>query len=91
MAKLRNTANVFDPCLKASTIRIVKEGAIWPATVELIENLGVESHVHTYSDVAGSLVVRMPGSPGVKVGNKIGLSPIESLIHRFDGEGRALR
>jgi multiple sugar transport system ATP-binding protein len=72
-------------------IRIVEESGIWPATVELIENLGAESHVHARSDVAGALVVRMPGLPRVNVGDKIGLSPTEGFIHRFDLEGRALR
>lgn len=72
-------------------IRIVKEGGAWPATVELIENLGAESHVHARSDAVGALVVRMPGSPGVRVGDRINLSPAEGFIHRFDRDGRALR
>jgi multiple sugar transport system ATP-binding protein len=72
-------------------IRIVENGGMWSATVELIENLGAESHVHARSDVAGALVVRMPGSPGLKVGDKIGLSPIDEFVHKFDSLGRAIR
>ncbi|RZS79894.1 multiple sugar transport system ATP-binding protein [Phyllobacterium myrsinacearum] len=72
-------------------IRIVQESGLWQATVEVIENLGAESHVHTRSDVAGPLVVRMSGSPGVKIGDKIGLSPADGFVHRFDRHGMALR
>ncbi|SDO01766.1 ABC transporter ATP-binding protein [Ensifer sp. YR511] len=72
-------------------IRIVGDGGQWPATVELIENLGAESHVHARSETAGALVVRMPGAPGVKVGDKIFLAPLEGNIHRFDGDGRVFR
>jgi len=72
-------------------MRIVQGGGMWPATVELIENLGAESHIHAQSETTGALVVRMPGLPGVKVGDRIGLSPADGSIHRFDRDGQALR
>lgn len=72
-------------------LRIVEGESPWAATVELIENLGAESYIHARSPVAGALVVRMPGSPTVKVGDKIFLSPAEGFIHKFDQEGKALR
>ncbi|RVG74045.1 ABC transporter ATP-binding protein [Sinorhizobium meliloti] len=77
--------------IRPEHIRIVEGDAVWPGTVELIENLGAETHVHVSCDAAGPLVVRMAGSPTVKVGDKIGLSLAEGLIHRFDREGKALR
>lgn len=81
----------FTVGVRPEHIRIVDDSGMWPATVDLIENLGAESHVHATSDVAGALVVRMPGLSRVKVGDKICLSPIEGLVHRFDREGRTLR
>ena len=72
-------------------IRIDREGGLWPAKVALIENLGAESHVHARSDIAGSLVVRVPGLPSVRVGETIGLSPVDGYVHRFDGQGMAIR
>ncbi|EHJ95553.1 ABC transporter ATP-binding protein [Agrobacterium tumefaciens] len=72
-------------------IRIEREGGLWPAKIELIENLGAESHIHAQSDAAGSLVVRVPGLPGVEVGESITLSPALGFIHKFDHDGIAIR
>jgi len=72
-------------------IRIETEGGLWPATVELIENLGAETHVHAKSDIAGQLVVRVPGSPRVRIGESVSLTPEDGFIHRFDAAGNALR
>lgn len=72
-------------------IRIEREGGLWPAQVELIENLGAESHIHAHSDVAGSLVVRVAGHPGVSVGESIMLSPALDSLHKFDHDGTAIR
>ncbi|MGV1832728.1 ABC transporter ATP-binding protein [Agrobacterium vitis] len=72
-------------------IRIERDGGLWSAKVELIENLGAESYIHTHSDAAGSLVVRVHGLPGVDVGESITLSPALDFIHKFDQDGIALR
>ncbi|MCB5202323.1 ABC transporter ATP-binding protein [Neorhizobium sp. T786] len=72
-------------------LRIVEGDGAWPGCVELIEHLGAETHVHVRSEAAGALVVRMAGSPTVKVGDKIGISPEVGQIHRFDNKGQALR
>ena len=83
--------DAFTIGVRPEHMRIVKDGGRWPAVVELIENLGAESHVHAHSETAGPLVVRMPGLPDVKVGDKISLSPETDKVHRFDREGHALR
>ncbi|MBZ5762384.1 ABC transporter ATP-binding protein [Rhizobium sp. VS19-DR104.2] len=72
-------------------IRVNQDGGLWPATVEVIENLGAESYIHARSDAAGALVVRVQGLAGVKVGERIGLSPTDGFIHRFDDHGLAMR
>lgn len=58
-------------------LRVEQDGGLWPATVEVIENLGVELHIHASSEAAGALVVRVPSLAGVRVGDQIGLSPAE--------------
>ncbi|GGA94006.1 sugar ABC transporter ATP-binding protein [Brucella endophytica] len=77
--------------IRPEHFRIVENGTgLWQAKVEIVENLGAEAHVHVASDATGSLVVRAPGSAATRVGDMIGLSPMESFIHRFDPEGNAL-
>ncbi len=72
-------------------IRVNQDGGLWPATVEVIENLGAESYIHARSDAAGALVVRVSGLAGVKIGERIGLSPTDGFIYRFDDHGLAMR
>lgn len=72
-------------------LRINQEGGLWSAKIELIENLGADSYIHARSDIAGPLVVRVPGLASVKAGEMIRLSPADGHIHRFDNQGLAMR
>ncbi len=77
--------------IRPEHLKIVDGDGAWQGSVELTENLGAEGHVHVLCGEAGSLVVRMAGAPSVRAGDRVHLSPLEGLIHRFDREGKALR
>jgi multiple sugar transport system ATP-binding protein len=95
--RMNNIGGPAAAALQATTIgvrpehiRIGEDQGTWPAIVELIENLGAETHVHAKSDIAGPMVIRMAGAPRVKIGQRIALTPEEGFIHRFDADGNAL-
>jgi len=63
----------------------------WAGTVSHTEQLGSDTFVYVHTEEAGLMTVRAPGEEFVTVGDQIGLSADERMVHRFDHTGMALR
>ncbi len=72
-------------------IGIVSGVGDWQATILLTEHLGSDSFLHMDAGPAERLVVRATGEYSGKPGDTVWLKPDPSRIHRFDGNGKAMR
>ena len=68
-----------------------RERGAWQGTVEIAEHLGSDTFVYVAVRDAGRITVRAPGEYALSVGDQVWLTPKDEHIHRFDGEGRAIR
>ncbi|KAB0538954.1 ABC transporter ATP-binding protein [Pseudochrobactrum saccharolyticum] len=63
----------------------------WKGSVVHVEQLGADTNVYLDTETAGLLTVRIFGQYRVEPGTVIYATPESDKIHRFDGEGRAIR
>ncbi|WOC14680.1 ABC transporter ATP-binding protein [Pseudochrobactrum sp. MP213Fo] len=63
----------------------------WKGSVVHVEQLGADTNVYLDTEEAGLLTVRIFGQYAVEPGSVIYATPVKDKIHRFDGEGRAIR
>ncbi len=63
---------------------------LWTGTVSHTEQLGSDTFVYIQTAETGLLTVRAPGEEFVTVGDEVGLSVDERMVHRFDHTGAAL-
>jgi multiple sugar transport system ATP-binding protein len=63
----------------------------WKGTVEVAEHLGSDTFVYVAVDGVGRITARAPGEYSLKVGDTVWLTPKPEHVHRFDGEGQAIR
>ena len=68
---------------------VAGEGA-WTGTVSHAEHLGADTMLYVEVPGVGMLTARVPGEAGHDVGDRVGLTPRDGKVHRFDGEGRAI-
>jgi multiple sugar transport system ATP-binding protein len=77
--------------IRPEHIDIVAGKGTWGGTILLAEHLGADCFLHVDAGEQGKLVVRAPGEFEGKPGNKISIKPDAERIHRFDGDGKAMR
>ncbi|MDB6453745.1 ABC transporter ATP-binding protein [Falsirhodobacter sp. 20TX0035] len=63
----------------------------WPATVELVENLGSETLVHLQADGIGPVIVKLGRDATFETGGHVFLTPDPSAVRRFGADGKPLR
>jgi multiple sugar transport system ATP-binding protein len=68
----------------------LKDGT-WPARISLAEHLGADTFLHVDAGPCGMMTVRAAGEYDAASGAKIFLTPDPDRIHRFDGNGKAIR
>ena len=68
----------------------LKDGT-WPAKISLAEHLGADTFLHVDAGPCGMMTVRAAGEYDAASGAKIFLTPEPDRIHRFDGDGKAIR
>jgi multiple sugar transport system ATP-binding protein len=56
-----------------------------------VEQLGADTNVYLDTEAAGLLTVRIFGQYRIEAGAQVYATPDSGKIHRFDGEGRAIR
>jgi multiple sugar transport system ATP-binding protein len=72
-------------------IRIDSKTGTWQGSVALAEHLGADTFFHIDARKLGRITVRAPGDLTLAPGEKVWLTPAADHIHRFDGNGKALR
>ena len=66
------------------------EGA-WSGVIGVSEHLGSDTFFHVHdTGLAETITVRVDGEVALRSGDRIGLTPREDVIHRFDAEGQRL-
>jgi multiple sugar transport system ATP-binding protein len=68
-----------------------RERGSWNGTVEVAEHLGSDTFLYVAVDGIGRITARATGEFGLKVGDRVWMTPKPEHIHRFDGEGRVNR
>jgi multiple sugar transport system ATP-binding protein len=68
-----------------------KQGQGWVGKVAVAEHLGADTFLYVDVPEIGTLTARCSGEMAVKVGDSVGLVPDETRLHRFDGDGKAIR
>ncbi len=63
----------------------------WQGVVRVAEHLGSDTFLHIDADTVGRVTARAPGELALAAGDKVGLTPRPDRIHRFDGDGKAMR
>ena len=54
------------------------------------ERLGADTMLHVDVPGAGMLTARILGDIDHAVGNRVGLTPQEGKVYRFDGDGKSI-
>ena len=70
-------------------IAVAREGA-WAGTVSHAEHLGADTMLYVDVPGIGTLTARVPGDAGHGIGDRVGLTPRDGRVHRFDGDERAI-
>lgn len=69
-------------------IAVSAEGGKWSGVVGVSENLGSDSFFYVHDTGLGeTITVRADGEVTFKPGERIGLTPREDVIHKFDAQG----
>jgi multiple sugar transport system ATP-binding protein len=77
--------------IRPEHLDVSRERGAWPGTVEIAEHLGSDTFLYINVEGAGRLTARAPGEYALSVGDRVWLTPKTEHIHRFNGEGRAIR
>jgi multiple sugar transport system ATP-binding protein len=72
-------------------IDLSRERGNWQGAVEVAEHLGSDTFLYILVDGIGRITARAPGELSLTVGDRVWLTPKPEHLHRFDGEGRAIR
>jgi multiple sugar transport system ATP-binding protein len=77
--------------IRPEHVEISRERGDWRGAVEIAEHLGSDTFLYLNVEGVGRLTARATGEYALSVGDQVWLTPKPENIHRFDGEGRALR
>jgi multiple sugar transport system ATP-binding protein len=70
-------------------LAVAKEGA-WTGTVSHAEHLGADTMLYVDVPEIGMLTARILGDINHDVGDRVGLTPQDGKVYRFDAEQRAI-
>ena len=76
--------------IRPEHLKIAADGA-FAGVVQTVEHLGNEALVHARLDDGAVLTARCPEDVVTGPGEAIAFSADRAFVHRFDGDGRALR
>ncbi|MCB1494498.1 MAG: ABC transporter ATP-binding protein [Bauldia sp.] len=77
--------------IRPEDIQLSTEAGEWPGKVRIAEHLGSDTFFHIDVDDVGAITARAPGEFALSAGDAVWMTPNPERIHRFDGEGKALR
>jgi multiple sugar transport system ATP-binding protein len=65
-------------------LRIAAENPRWTGVIRHAEHLGSDTFLYVRTQAAGELTVRLVGEANAVIGDPIGISPLPSMMLRFD-------
>jgi len=77
--------------IRPEHLNLSKEAGEWQGQVTVAEHLGSDTFLHIKMEGAGLITARADGEFGADYGDTVFMTPEPSRIHRFDGDGMALR
>src|SRR4030095_14924854 len=87
-AKRHNAATLG---VRPEHIAASRDRGDWQGVVRVAEHLGSDTFLHIDAEAIGRVTARAPGELALAAGDKVGLTPRPDRIHRFDGDGKAMR
>ena len=75
--------------IRPEHLDVAGEGA-WTGVVSHAEHLGADTMLYVEVPGIGMLTARVPGEVSHDVGDRVGLTPRDGRVHRFDGSGNAM-
>ena len=69
---------------------VVANDGVWTGAVSHAERLGADTMLYVDVPEAGMLTARILGDIDHAVGDRVGLTPQEGKVYRFDGEGKSI-
>ena len=72
-------------------LKIAREGEGWPGTITVAEHLGSDTFLYVDAGPLGTLTARGIGELRLGTGDHVSLLPDPAHLHRFDGDGNAIR
>jgi multiple sugar transport system ATP-binding protein len=70
--------------IRPEHLRIAPETPRWTGSVRYAERLGSDTYLYVQTERAGELTVRIVGDTAAAIGERIGLSALPAVLHRFD-------
>ena len=77
--------------IRSEHVEIVDSGAVWQGEVVHGEDLGSDNYLFVEAGTDEPLLVRQPGKLTIPVGAKVGLRPVDGMLHRFNDAGVPIR
>jgi len=75
--------------VRPENLVVASEGA-WTGIVSHAEHLGADTMLYVEVPGMGLLTARVLGDVNHDVGDRVGLTPQDGKLYRFDGEGNAI-
>jgi multiple sugar transport system ATP-binding protein len=76
--------------VRSEHLDIVTSDGAWKGKVIHTEELGSDTYVYADIGAGEPIIVRQPGTAGVRPGTEISLAPRDNLYHRFDAQGHPI-
>jgi multiple sugar transport system ATP-binding protein len=76
--------------IRPEHLAVTAEAPRWTGSLRHAEHLGSDTFLYIRTDGAGELTVRVPGEAQTAIGERIGVSPLPQMLHRFDDAGLRL-
>jgi multiple sugar transport system ATP-binding protein len=77
--------------IRPEHLRITKDQGDWKGVVSVAEHLGSDTFLHVRVDGGETMTARAGGEFDVKHNDDVFLTPAPEKLHRFDGDGLAIR
>ena len=77
--------------IRPEHITLSRDTGDWKGRVEHVEHLGADTIVYINTENAGLVTVRLFGEHAYATDDVVFATPDKASMHRFDGNGRAIR
>jgi multiple sugar transport system ATP-binding protein len=77
--------------IRPEHLRITKDQGDWKGVVSVAEHLGSDTFLHVRVDGGETMTARAEGEFDVRHNDEVYLTPPPEKLHRFDGDGLAIR